>query len=606
MRIHSLLSITSFCFALFYSIPLGAKSACGGPATRIHDIQGAGLSSPLAGSVHTIEAIVTADFSGKSKLNGFFVQEADADTDADPATSEGLFVYTPGKRAPAIGERVRITGTVSEFRNRTELTRIRQLTRCGEAALPKPIPLTLPVRNPLKLERLEGMLVEIQGSLIVSDTRELGRYNRLMLIADERLYQPTQLHQPKPKRQLRRETAAIIPLFLDDGSRRTYPATILYPAPALTAARPVRAGDRFTRLRGVLDQFNNDYLLQPTATPDLITTNPRPSAPAPAALGELRVVAFNVENYFNGDGQGGGFPTARGARDQAEFQRQRQKIISALDALSADIIGLVEVENNGFKADSAIADLTKGLSQASGQPYAYIRPQRSRLGTDAITVGLLYRPDRVRPVGPAAVLDQQVDSRFLGRNRPALLQTFEQRATAERLSVVVNHFKSKGSACKGDRDRNDGQGRCNQTRAQAAQALADWLATDPSSSADPDVLIIGDLNAYAQEDPIQALRAAGYQDLIDQHIGDRAYTYIYRGRAGYLDHALASPSLLPQIARVQIWHINADEPEILGYSKARKSHRQLEALYDPGPYRSSDHDPVIVDLQLGPMVSPGH
>jgi predicted extracellular nuclease len=590
---------------LLYLLPASAQPVCGGHVTRSHAMQGQGLASPLASSVHTIEAIVTAEFSGHDRLDGFFVQEADEHADDDPATSEGLFVYAPGKKAPAAGERVRITGTISEHRQRTELTRIRQLTRCGKAPLPTPVRLTLPVRNALELERLEGMLVEVTGPLTVSETWELGRYNRLMLTAGDRLYQTTQLQPPgRDATMARARDDKLGRLFLDDGSRRTHPATIVYPPPALTALQPVRAGDRVTRLRGVLDQFNDDYLLQPTATPEFIAANPRPPAPAPAAATQLRVAAFNVENYFNGDGKGGDFPTPRGARDQREFRRQQQKIISALEGMSADIIGLVEMENDGYTIHSAIAGLASMLGESSGTDYAFIHPGRERLGTDAITVGLLYRPDRVRPVGRAAVLDKDADPRFSGLNRPALMQTFEQRGNGERLSIVVNHLKSKGSACSGDRDRSDGQGRCNQTRTRAARALAEWIAARPTDSKDPDVLIIGDLNAYAQEDPVQALLGAGYQDLIWRHLGGHAYTYVFKGRAGYLDHALASPSLAAQVAAVRIWHINADEPAVLGYGTARKSRRQIEELYDPGPYRSSDHDPVIVDLRLGVQAQP--
>lgn len=594
------LHFISLCFGLLYLLPASAQPVCGGPATRIHAIQGEGLGSPLASTVHTIEAIVTADFSGHGRLDGFFVQESDEHADDDPATSEGLFVYAPGRTAPPAGERVRITGTVSEHRQRTELTRIRQLTRCGKAPLPTPIRLTLPIRNALELERLEGMLVEVAGPLIVSETWELGRYNRLMLTAGGRLYQATQQQPPgRSAAAARAQEDKLKRLFLDDGSRRTHPATIVYPPPALTALQPVRAGDQVTRLQGVLDQFNDDYLLQPTIAPTFIAANPRPPAPARAPAAQLRIAAFNVENFFNGDGKGGGFPTPRGARDQREFQRQRQKIVSALQGMSADIIGLVEIENDGFTAHSAIAELARRLSESSRIDYAFIHPGRERLGTDAITVGLLYRPDRVRPVGRAAILDKDADPRFSGLNRPALMQTFEQLGNGERLSIIVNHLKSKGSACPGDRDRSDGQGRCNRTRSQAAHALADWIADRPTGSDDPDVLIIGDLNAYAQEDPIQALLNAGYQDLIRRNLGERAYTYVFRGHAGYLDHALASESLASQVAAVHIWHINADEPDALGYGTGRKSRRQIEELYDPGPYRSSDHDPVIVDLRLG-------
>ncbi|HEX5514078.1 MAG TPA: ExeM/NucH family extracellular endonuclease, partial [Gammaproteobacteria bacterium] len=527
---------------------------------------------------------------------GFFVQEADEQADDDPATSEGLFVFAPKNGKVAVGERLRITGTVSEHHQRTELTRIRRLVRCGRAPLPSPGRLSLGAAELGELERWEGMLVEVGDPLTLTDTRDLGRYHQLAL-ASERLYQPTQQQLPGRAALLADSRRPL--LFLADGSRQQHPAVIGYPPPALTAERSVRAGDRVFKLRGVIDQFNGAYLLHPTAPVQFEAANPRPPQPPPVPAGHLRVAAFNLQNYFNGDGRGGGFPTARGATSRYEFQRQRQKIVSAALGLGADILGVMELENDGYGSNGAIVDLSRAIGAASGVRHAFIDPGLARLGEDAITVGLLYRPDRVRPVGAPAILHSGNDARFAARNRPALAQTFEQLANGERLTVVATHLKSKGSACTGDPDRRDGQGRCNLTRTRAAQALADWLATDPTANGDPDVLLIGDLNAYAQEDPLRALTARGYHDLIGRYLGEPAYTFVFNGRAGYLDHALASPSLARQVAAVRIWHINADEPAVLDYSTAHKSRRQIETLFDPGPYRSSDHDPVIVDLALG-------
>ncbi|HSL30709.1 MAG TPA: PxKF domain-containing protein, partial [Anaerolineales bacterium] len=214
----------------------------------------------------------------------------------------------------------------------------------------------------------------------------------------------------------------------------------------------------------------------------------------------------------------------------------------------------------------------------------------------------------VTPVGDFAILDSSVDPRFVDtRNRPALAQTFEENATGARFTVVVNHLKSKGSGCgPSDDDTTTGQGNCNGTRTLAAQALADWLASDPTGSGDSDVLIIGDLNSYAKEDPIVALQNAGYTDLVAAFGGPSAYGYVFDAQLGYLDHALSNPSLTPQVTDVAEWHINADEIPLFDYNDDQRTADEAAfeeesdslPLYEPNEFRTSDHDPVIVGLNL--------
>ena len=338
--------------------------------------------------------------------------------------------------------------------------------------------------------------------------------------------------------------------------------------------------------------------------------NPRPMAPAEVG-GRLKVAGFNVLNYFTtiddgtpGCGPGGGLG-CRGADSEAELARQRDKIVAAMVAIGAHVFGVVEIENN----DSAsLAHLVAGLN-AAADPGTYVYVDTGTIGSDVIKVGLIYQPARVTPVGPHTIIDSSVDTSFVdAKNRPGLIQTFEEVASGERFTVAVNHFKSKGSSCDelGDPDLRDGQGNCNGTRTAAAEALARYLATDPTASGDPDILIVGDLNAYAREDPIGALQAAGYTDLIRRFVGADAYGYLFDGQLGYLDHALASPSLLRQVTGVTGWRINADEPPLFDYNDdvhdagEREFERKSAALpiYEANAFRSSDHDPVIVGLQL--------
>jgi uncharacterized protein len=238
--------------------------------------------------------------------------------------------------------------------------------------------------------------------------------------------------------------------------------------------------------------------------------------------------------------------------------------------------------------------------------YDYI--DTGAIGTDAIRVGIIYKTSTVIPVGDFAILDSTIDPRFRDAlNRPVLAQTFEETSSGARFTVAVNHLKSKGSGCgAGDDDTTTGQGNCNGTRTLAAQALADWLATDPTGSGDADVLIIGDLNSYAKEDPIVALQNAGYTDLVAAFGGPSAYGYVFDGQLGYLDHALANPTLLPQVTGVAEWHINADEIPLFDYNDdtrdageaAFEEESDVLPLFEENEFRTSDHDPVIVELDL--------
>jgi predicted extracellular nuclease len=284
--------------------------------------------------------------------------------------------------------------------------------------------------------------------------------------------------------------------------------------------------------------------------------------------------------------------------------------------MDADILGLIEIENNGGVTLEDLLNGTGGVNDAGCGPYAYI--DTGVIGSDQISVAFIYKTTTVNPVGDFAILDSIVDTRFNDqKNRPVLAQTFEEIATSGMFTVVVNHLKSKGSSCDdvSDPDTEDGQGNCNVTRTLAAAAMVDWLATDPTGSGDPDFLIIGDLNAYRNEDPIDAIEAGAddasgtsddYTDLLNTFIGPFAYTYLFDGQLGYLAHALANASLFGQVTGVTEWHINADEIPVFDYnddiqdSGEASFERESTALpiYENNSFRSSDHDPVIVGLNL--------
>jgi predicted extracellular nuclease len=325
--------------------------------------------------------------------------------------------------------------------------------------------------------------------------------------------------------------------------------------------------------------------------------------------GRLKVASYNVLNYFLTLDDGADICGAaqnmecRGADSMEEFERQRAKILSALATIQADVFGLIELENT--TGVEPLSDIVTGLNDRLGAgTYAYV--ETGTIGSDAIKVGLIYKPSMVTPSGDYAILDASVDPRFIDtKNRPVLAQTFVENISGALFTVAVNHLKSKGSSC-GAGDDDPEQGNCNLTRTQAAQALVDWLETDPTHSGDPDYLIIGDLNAYDKEDPIDAILAGAddllgtdddYVDLIDEYTNELAYSYVFSGQFGYLDYALANTNLTPQVTGVTEWHINSDEPDILDYDTSYKKPAQ-DALYEPNAFRSSDHDPVIIGLDL--------
>lgn len=565
---------------------LSQAEVCGDPYTAVYTIQGSGSSSPLDGTTVSVEGVVVGDFQASNQLSGFFIQDPAGDGDA--ATSDGLFVFAPGSMDVAVGDAVRLTGRVDEYFDLTEITDVSDLLLCGSGIDIAPVPITLPVESLGQWERYEGMLVAFPQTLTVTENFDLGRYGELGLSANGRLFNPTNVVEPGPAALELQERNDRSRIQLDDASTRQNPVPL---PPYFGPNGTRRAGDTTQGLTGILSYSFGSYEVQPTQPVDFTPVNARRASPADVG-GNVTVASFNVLNYFTtvDNGQPICGPSddldCRGADSQAEFERQRAKIVNAILALDADVVGLIELENN---SRASLQDLVDGLNTVAGAgTYAFV--DTGTIGTDAIKVGLIYKPAKVTPLGDFAILDSSLDARFIDtKNRPVLAQTFS--AAGEIFTVAVNHLKSKGSACDdvGDPDADDGQGNCNQTRTQAAQALVDWLAKDPTGSGDPDFLIVGDLNAYRNEDPIDAIEAGGYTDLIERFIGPDAYSYVFFGQAGYLDHALATPSLTGRVTGVTEWHINADEPRALDYNDFNQS-----SLYQPDPYRSSDHDPVLV------------
>lgn len=580
--------------------------------TPIYSIQGSGSVSPLVGQVVTTQGVVT-----RVNNNGYFMQ--DEHGDGDVATSDGIFVFTGSAPTVLVGDRVRLNGTVTEYNTGsagnpvtlanpvTQLTNTSGLTVLAGGIAIAPTPIVFPELNEGDLERYEGMLVSIDVPLTASQNYFQGRYGQVTLSAEGRLIKPTNLYRPGTlEAQELADDNARRRIILDDGTSQQNPN----PTPYMGADDTLRAGDVLPNgLVGVIDYglaTNNadgiaDYRIHPVGPVVFERANPRTAAPEPVG-GNVRVASFNVLNYFTTIDQAGAscFPSGtrsdcRGADSAAEFERQRAKIIAALVALDADVVGLIEIENNG---EVAVNELVGALNAQMGAgTYVSVGMPIGGSGGDAIRMAMIYKPSRLAQVGAALSDTAPI------HNRPPLAQTFAA-ANGEKFTVIVNHFKSKGSCpadpTLADADQGDGQGCWNALRVEQASALRAFIDDLRAAVGDDDVLVVGDLNAYGREDPVMVFLDQGYVDLISTHV-PQGYSYVFDGEAGYLDHALATAALVGQVSGATVWTINADEPSVIDYNLEFKQPACATCgpdYYSPTPYRSSDHDPVLVGLQL--------
>jgi predicted extracellular nuclease len=635
-------SLVGLGLLLAVATPLDAAfhlGECGDDATPVSAIQGNGSASPLVGNRLVVEAVVVGDYQetgithpARPELGGFFLQEEDTDNDSDAASSEGIFVYDPDKSLEvAEGDLVRVAGRASEMSGNTQIDSLTDLRVCATGRSVTPASIDLPIPDSFTSidefwEQYEGMLLSFVDPMTVSEQFELARYGQLLMSEGGTLRQYSQ-DAPLPLNEADYlgwlDDQARRSIKLDDYNSQQNIDPVFHPQPGGFAVdNYIRIGAT-AALRGVLEMRFDEWNLQPQKTmPSHFSNPPRPTAP-PELGGNVAIAALNVLNYFNGDGLGGGFPTPRGADSPAELDRQTDKIVNAITVLDADVLGLMEIENDGDGANDALAYLVNAVNTVAGAAtYAFV-PAGTNGGTDEIKVAMMYKPTVVEPVGPARVL---ADPAFTDPNnygtqmsRPALAQTFRVIDTGNpdrgaAFTAVVLHLKSKGSAC-GAGDDDVVQGNCNGTRTKGAMALLNWLATDPTDTlanlgiVDPDIFIMGDLNSYYQEAPMQVLFNAGYTSLIAQS----ETSFVFGGSQGLLDYVLASASLFGQWAGGGIWNINAEENSLLDYNdtlldageqpfEARPS---FHPLYAHGPFRSSDHNPVLagIDLADPPEVS---
>ena len=590
-----------------------SETTSAAPGVTIHAIQGRGTRSPLTGRRVVTQGAVTLATS-----NGFFVQELEGE--GDPRASRAIFVFTGSAPAVTPGLCVRLAGRVVEFNagapgNRetlahtvTELHDVADLRVLRDDCSVAPVALALPLPVGDSLERFEGMLVTLHGPLTVQQNFFLGRFGQLTLAAGGRVQVPTNVSRPGVAARALARTNARRSIVLDDGSALQFPS----PVPYLGDDGTVRAGDTTAAVTGVIDYGlasasaagYGAWKIHPVRPPSFARANPRAAAPAGVG-GDLKIAAANLDNFFStvDDGQHACAPRqlaadCRGARSVAEFERQRAKIVEMLAAIDADVVALMEIENNGATALQSLVDALN--ARVGSATWVLVDEAPGIGGTDAIRVALIYKPVRVTPVGPAR------GDRDPVHNRPPLAQTFVAADGGAPFNLIVNHFKSRrcDGAAGADRDQGDLQGCFNHRRVAQARALARFAGAVRRASGVADTLLVGDFNAYAREDPPMLLAAAGFADQLAR-FDPGGYSYVFDGAAGRLDGVFASASLAPRVTGVAVWHVDADEPQLLDYAFALRAPGGASARateWAATPWRASDHDPVVIGLRLGVAV----
>ena len=548
---------------LLLSVGIGAQTS-----VTIPQIQGLGSLSSYVNQVVKTTGIVTAKFIGYNKIGGFFMQDPIGDN--NPLTPDGIFVSTSTDNV-TIGDKVEITGTIIETGGRTQLGTI---TGTNILSSKNPLPVVNVIYNPdtWNWKQYEGMLIRFDQTLYVNNNSRLLSLGQLTL-GTSRLYTPTNqfVHGTADYTALLAFNAKA-QLILDDGITTSNYTPIQF----ADASGTRRTGERITNLQVVVDYSNSAYTIYPAITP-VFYGNPRPAAPSDLGNYNLKVCESNLDYYLPTN-----FGQGYGAANATQAAQQQIKIVAGLLAIDADIYGLMEVE----EGQKALSDLVSAMNAATvAGRYGFVNDGGGMDGT-YIKVGFLYRTDKVTPY-----------LNLLNINSPSpydrkKVQAFILKSNNERFIFSLNHFKAKtGCPASGmDSDQADGQGCWNATRILEATSVINLIANNKIYYGDDKVLIMGDLNSYGKEDPVEKFIQNGYTDMHRAFHADSAYSYVYNGEAGYLDNVLASPGLKSQITGVSVFHVNTDEPTMFEYSGP---------AYQPNMYRYSDHDPVVVGLSLG-------
>ncbi|GAA4155518.1 ExeM/NucH family extracellular endonuclease [Gryllotalpicola daejeonensis] len=636
----------------------GTGTGTGAQTLTIAQIQGTTDTSPYVNDAVATEGVVTAVYA-TGGFNGFFLETAGTGSGADttPGESDAVFVFgSNSAKQVHIGDSVSVTGTVQEYQGETEISSptVTELATPLAPVVAEPLPWSQLTTNAQK-EAHEGELLAPQGAFTVSDNYDANWYGSFTLAAGTTpLRQPTDAGTAgSAAAQAVAADNAARTITLDDGSSTNYSsgAAANTPLPWLTPDNPVSDGAAVTfHAPVVLDYRFSLWNFQPTSPvtgdgasvatfSDRRALNEQPSAVG----GDVRLATFNVENYFPMTGEKfvssglgtcsyyndragnhiavntctttDGGPGPRGAANDASFQRQQSKIVTGINRLGASIVSLEEIENSakfGEPRDTALAGLVDALNAAAGaKVWAYVpSPPADKLPPlaqeDVIHSGFIYKPADVTPVGTATVLlgDSDPGEPFSIAREP-LAQGFKKANASDddAFLVVANHWKSKGADSTGlyPGDAEDtsspavDQGGFNATRVHEAQDTVAFANSVAKSLGTDRIFLVGDLNSYTHEDPLETLYADGYTDL-GSTFDPSEQTYSYDGLEGSLDHVLANAGALKMVTGADVWQINAQEA--IAYAYSRYNYNATQLFDGTDPFAASDHDPVVVGLTL--------
>ncbi|MFB2892388.1 SdiA-regulated domain-containing protein [Aerosakkonemataceae cyanobacterium BLCC-F50] len=586
------------------------------PATRIRDIQGTGHISPLNGqTVSNVAGIVTA-----VATNGFYFQ--DPNPDNDDRTSEGLFVFTSSAPTVAVGDSVRVNGTVTEFRpggnannlTITEITSPAVTVLSSGNALPATTILgnggrTIPTQSinndftssgnvetggdfdPVNegidfYESLEGMLVQINNPVTTSPLNVFSTSEEIWVLADNGANATN-----------RTARGGSLITSSDFNPERIQIDDLINGSTTLPT---VNVGTQLSTITGVVNYDFSNYEVLVSTAPTVVQASPlqKEVTNLTGTANQLTVATFNVENLDPNDGA-------------AKFTGLANAIVNNLK--SPDIINLEEVQDNNGATNDSVVDasvtyqtLINAIAAAGGPTYQFrqIDPVDDTNGGEPggnIRVGFLFNPNRVsfvdRPGGTSTSstavtnnsgnptlsaspgLIDPTNSAFNASRKPLVGEFVFNGQT---VYVIGNHFNSKG----GDQPlfgpnqppTLSSEVQRNQQATIVKNFVQSILAIDPNAN----IVVAGDLNDFEFSNPLTILESAGLNTLVETLPANERYTYNFEGNAQVLDHILASGNLLSKLDGYDVVHINSEFAD-----------------------QVSDHDPVLARFNLGvPNLAP--